>query len=61
MENSKHEIVMVSGSCCSPSLAGVEKDLEARIRQTVADLGIDAEVNVVSLGAVLAGEALSVR
>ena len=57
METKKPEIVMVSGSCCSPSLAGAEKDLEKRLRETVADLDIDSEVTVVSLGAVLAGEA----
>ena len=57
MEIKKPEIVMVSGSCCSPSLAGVEKDLEKRLRETIAELKIDAEVNVISLGAVLAGEA----
>jgi len=57
MEIKKPEIVMVSGSCCVPSLARTEKDLEKRIRETVAELEIDAEVNVVSLGAALAGDA----
>ena len=55
MGKEKLEIVMVSGACCVPSLARTEKDLEAHILQTVEQLSLDAEVKVVSLGSVLAG------
>ena len=55
MEQTKVEIVMVSGACCVPSLAKTEQDLEKRIWLTVEELGLDAEVNAVSLGSVLAG------
>jgi len=57
METNGSKIVMVSGSCCDPSLARVEKDLEKRIREMVVELEIDAEISVVSLGSVLAGDA----
>jgi len=57
MELRKSEIILVSGACCMPSLSGVEKDLEQRLRQKAVELGIQAEVNVVSLSAVLAGNA----
>ncbi len=51
------EILMVSGACCSPSLATMEKDLEKHLRQAIEQLGLQAEVRVVSLGAVLNGKA----
>ncbi len=51
------EIVMVSGACCSPSLATVEKELEKHLRQTVEQVGLAAQVRVVSLGSVLARKA----
>jgi hypothetical protein len=56
MEQTKVEIVMVSGACCAPNLAKTEADLEARILQTIQQLDMDAELNIVSLGAVLNGE-----
>jgi len=56
MEQTKVEIVMVSGACCAPNLANTEKDLEARILQTIEQLDMDAELKIVSLGAVLAGD-----
>ena len=57
METNGSKIIMVSGVCCDPSLARVEKDLERRIRETVLELGLSAEVNIVSLGSVLSGDA----
>lgn len=55
MEETRVKIVMVSGACCVPSLAKTEKELETQMWQTVEELGLEAEVSVVSLGAVLAG------
>lgn len=51
------EIILVSGACCSPSLAHVERELEKQLWQTVEQFGLDAEVRVVSLSSVLAGKA----
>ena len=56
-EDKRLEITLVSGACCAPSLARVEKDLEERLRQTIQQLGLEAEIKVVSLRAVLAGKA----
>lgn len=56
-EQEAFEIVMVSGACCSPSLAAVEKELEKQLRQTIEQVGLPAEVRIVSLGAILAHKA----
>lgn len=58
MESQKTvEIVLVSGACCAPSLAQVEKELEERLKQTIQELSLDAKVTVVSLSSVLSGKA----
>jgi hypothetical protein len=51
------EITLLSGACCNPSLASAEKDLEKKIGMAARELGLDARVEVVSLSAVLAGQA----
>ena len=48
---------MVSGACCSPSLARTEKDLEKRFEEAIDLLDLDATVTVVSLGSLMAGKA----
>jgi hypothetical protein len=51
------EIVLVSGTCCRPSLARMEKKLERQLRATIEEMNLDTGVRIVSLSSVLAGEA----
>ena len=57
-EQKKIVIMLVSGACCSSSLAQADKLAEQRLRQAIEQAGIAAGVTVVSLSGVLAGTAL---
>ena len=49
------QVITVSGACCMPHLARLDKALEKNLQQTISQLGIVADVRQVSLSAVLAG------
>ena len=55
MENKNVQVTMLSGACCMPHLAQLDKALEKSVRQVISDLGIAADVQKVSLSDVLAG------
>ncbi len=54
-EQSVPHIITVSGACCMPHLARVDKVLEKNLRQAISELGAVVEVRTVGLSEVLAG------
>lgn len=54
--NATLRITLVSGACCVPHLARLDKALAENVRQAIERVGAEAEVRTVSLGAVLGGE-----
>lgn len=54
-EVSTLQIVLISGACCAPHLAQLDKELEGNVQQAIEQSGAKAEVRSVSLSALLSG------
>jgi hypothetical protein len=48
-------VITVSGACCMPHLARVDRALEKNLQQAVGECGVPVEIGKVTLSAVLAG------
>ncbi len=55
-EEATLEVVLVSGACCMPHLALLDRELEKTIQQAASQIAAGVEVRTVSLSAVLNGE-----
>lgn len=53
--NSLPQILIISGACCSPNLLHQDQMLEKALEQAISDLGLNVEIQKVSLSHVLHG------
>lgn len=54
--DSKLRVVTVSGACCMPHLARLDRMLAGNLKEACSQLGLTIEVHHASLSAILAGQ-----
>jgi hypothetical protein len=55
VERPNCQVTLVSGSCCAPHLAQLDRELDKNIQQALGQIAAQVEVKTVSLSSILEG------